>query len=147
MKTASILVALLFASASRAEEYGVVVTVTGETPLMVPFLRCERTKHEPATETTPPVCLQRERDPRATFSTVGARVTNMGDTVVWVQVGEDKVPVLPKTAFNVWAPLNARISRLFLSANPEETARVHVFATDPLQHERPPEVLKTEKAR
>jgi hypothetical protein len=147
VKTATILAAVLLASSSYAEEYGVLVTLTGETPVVVPFLRCERTKHEPSTETTPPVCLQRERDPRATFAVAGVRVTNLGDTLAWVHVGEDKVPVLPKTVFNLWAPLNARISRLFLSANPEETARVHVFATDPIQHERPPEVIKTEKAR
>ena len=101
---------------------------------MVPFLKCRRLDREAATETAPATC--RERETKDAFFTRTARVTNMGDTIVWVHVGEDRVPVLPKTTFNPWAPSGAGFKRIFLSANPGEVALAHVFASDPIQYER-----------
>jgi len=134
MKASFLVAASLLAASVSAEEHGVLVTVTGETPVMVPFLRCERNKFDAATETTPPVC--RDRDAREFFFVETARVTNLGGTIVWVHVGSDKLPVLPGTVYNVWSVPGSRFKRIFLSANPDETARVHVFASDPLQHDR-----------
>lgn len=142
MKPAPILLALtlLAASASApAEEYGVLVTLNGDTPIAIPFFKCDRGQRDIATETVPPVCRSRgTRDPQDVFAVETARVTNLGDTLVWVHVGEGKLPILPHTVYNVWSTPKSRFRRIFLSASAEETARVHVFASDPLQHDRFP---------
>ncbi|MEO8360419.1 MAG: hypothetical protein ABI672_10350 [Vicinamibacteria bacterium] len=133
MKAICVGLALIMAAASSADEYGTLVTVTGETPVAVPFLKCRRLDREAATDTTPALC--KDRESKDTFSTRTARVTNLGDTIVWVHVGEDKVPVLPRTTFNPWSP-SVGFRRIFLSANAGEVAFVHVFASDPIQYER-----------
>ncbi len=71
----------------------------------------------------------------------------MGDTVVWVHLGEDKVPVLPRAAFDVWGPPKLRLKRVFLSASPEAAARAHVFASETYQPPRPVEPAPNEKIR
>jgi len=137
MKQGFLLIAVLVAGSAAAEEYGVVVTLSGDTPVPVPFLKCDPNKRDFPTETAPATCRSRQsRDPADTFSVETARVTNLGDTLVWVHIGEDKLPVLPGSVYNVISQSNRRFRRIFLSANPDETARVHVFASDPVQHDR-----------
>jgi hypothetical protein len=145
MKAALFLFVAALAASSGAEEYGVLVTVTGETPVAVPFLRCEKGKRDAATESAPATC--RDRETRDSFYVETARVTNLGDTIVWVHVGDDKLPVLPGTTYNVWGAPKSKFKRVFLSAGPEQTAFVHVFASDPLQHDRVPEPRENERAR
>src|SRR5215510_6369483 len=86
---------------TRAEEYGVVLTLSGDTPVAVPFFKCDPNKREIPSETVPPVCRSRgSRDPEDSFFAESARITNLGDTLVWVYIGEDKLPVLPKSVYN-----------------------------------------------
>lgn len=137
MKPALLLATALLAGSAFADEYGVVVTLNGDTPVAVPFFKCDPNKRDAATETSPPVCRSRaSRDPGDSFFVETARVTNLGDTVVWVHIGEDKLPVLPKSVYNVIGQSKTRFRRIFLSASPDETARAHVFASDPVQHDR-----------
>lgn len=146
MRATFLAVLSLLAASVTAEEYGVLVTVTGDAPVAVPFLKCDRNKRDIATETAPAVCRGREsRDPGDSFYAETARVTNLGDTIVWVHVGEDRLPVLPKSVYNAWG--TSKFRRIFLSANPDETARVHVFASDPLQHDRFPEQRENDRRR
>lgn len=137
--------ALLAASAVSAEDLGAIVSLSGETPVLVRFWKCGLNKREAATDTTPLVC--HDRDSRDTFFAVAVRVTNLGDTVVWVHLGDDKVPVLPRTAFDVWGTPKVRLNRVFLSANPEEAARAHVFASETYQPPRPFEPMANERNR
>lgn len=118
---------------STAEELGSVVTVSGESPQVVPFLRCRALMRESGTDERPTVC--RERESKLTFNAKAARVTNLGDTVAWLHVGEDKVPLLPRTTVTVGA-MDRAFTRLFLSVDEGETARVHVFASDQITLDR-----------
>jgi hypothetical protein len=137
MKTSFLLATLLVAGSAGAEEYGVTLTLTGETPVSVPFFKCDPNKRDIPTETAPAVCRTRgSRDPEDSFFAETARITNLGDTVVWVYVGEDKLPVLPKSVYNLISQSKTRFRRIFLSASADETARVHVFASDPIRHDR-----------
>jgi hypothetical protein len=139
MKHAFLLTAALVAISGSAEgeEYGVVLTLNGDAPVAVPFFKCDPNKRDIPSETAPPVCRTRgSRDPEDSFYVETARITNLGDTLVWVYVGEDKLPVLPKSIYNLIGQSKARFRRIFLSASPEETARVHVFASDPIRHDR-----------
>ena len=112
---------------TRAEEIGTLVTVSGESPVVVPFLRCRSLDREPGNETRPAVC--KDRETKATFAARAARVTNLGDGIVWVHVGEDKLPVLPKSVVTIGSE-TSDFRRLFLSVDEGVVAKVHVFASD-----------------
>ena len=119
---------MVFASlTSSAEEIGTLVAVSGELPIAVPFLRCRSLDREVGNETRPTVC--KDRETKATFGAKAARVTNLGDTIVWIHVGEDKLPVLPKSVVTIGGE-SSDFRRLFLSVDEGEVAKVHVFASD-----------------
>jgi hypothetical protein len=116
---------VLATGVAAAEEFGDVVTVGGDTPTVVMFLRCRSLQRDVGDENRPTICKGREE--KATFRAKAARITNLGESVAWLHVGEDKVPLLPKSV-TTFGPLESVSDRLFLSA-PDGPARVHVFAS------------------
>lgn len=126
MKKLLVLLFVFSGLISSASEFGSVVTVAGESPTPVLFLRCRSQALERGNEERPTVCGGRET--KDTFRAKAARLTNLGETVVWVHVGEDRVPLLPRSVMTL-GPLDRPFDRLFLSVTEGETARVHVFAS------------------
>jgi hypothetical protein len=136
-----LLASILLASASfaSAEEYDVTVTLRGDAPLLVPFLRCARNGDVIPTEDTPAACKEREAVDR-TFGAMVVRITNIGPSIVWVHLGQAKIPVLPGKIYRRLSP--GGLHRVFLSGDPNAIA--HVFAASSILDE--PE-LPPSKAR
>ena len=126
MKHALAALLLLSALTASADEFGTLVTVSGDTPTRVLFLKCRSLQREAADLERPASC--KERETKTTFRAKTARVTNLGDTLVWIHVGEDKVPLLPKSVMTV-GPGDGNFERIFFGVNDGETARIHVFAS------------------
>ena len=144
MKTLLAGLLLLAATTSVADEFGAVITVSGEAPTRVAFLKCRTLDREEGNLDRPAVC--KDRETKTTFNAKAARVTNLGDTIVWVHVGEDKAPLLPRSVMTMGA-IGKALDRIFLSVDDGETARVHVFASSQIVLDRAYVYPEPDKAR
>jgi hypothetical protein len=131
--TSCVAMALLVLGVSPlpAEEYDVTVSLRGDTPIPVLFLKCARNFDVAGTEEAPPGCRQREGD--QTFSTTVARITNVGSSIVWIHIGRARLPVLPGKVFRHRRVGERAFDRIFLSG--EAGGLAHVFVADPVQDE------------
>lgn len=121
----------LAAAPLQADEYDVTVGLRGDSPIPVLFLKCAKNFDVAGTEEAPPVCRQREVD--QTFSTTVARITNVGASVVWIHIGQARLPVLPGKVFRHRRPGLRSFDRIFLSG--EAGGLAHVFVASPVQDE------------
>lgn len=115
----------------QADEYDVTVSLRGDSPIPVLFLKCAKNFDVAGVEEAPPYCRQREVD--QTFSTTVARVTNVGTSVVWIHIGQARLPVLPGKVFRHRRLGQRSFDRIFLSG--EAGGLAHVFAANPVQDE------------
>lgn len=122
---------ILAVSPLRAEEYDVTVSLRGDTPIPVLFLKCAKNFDVAGTEEASPGCRQREVD--QTFSTTVARITNVGSSIVWIHIGRARLPVLPGKVFRYRRVGQRTFDRIFLSGDAGGLA--HVFVADPVQDE------------
>lgn len=116
---------------AHADEYDVTITFNDTTPVHVPFLRCARNSDVLPTNESPADCRVRDADSR--FKVSAVRITNIGESVVWLHIGQAKLPVPPGKFFRRTRPKGALFDRVFLSGSPGGVA--HVFASDPVQDE------------
>jgi hypothetical protein len=142
-----LIASMLLASASfaSAEEYDVIVTLKGDVPLLVPFFRCTRNGDVIPTEDMPASCKEREIANERTFSALVARVTNIGPSIVWVHIGQARIPVLPGKVYRRLARNGNGFHRVFLSGEPGAIA--HVFASNPVLDEPEPDPPKPARER
>jgi hypothetical protein len=142
-----LIASLLVASASfvSAEEYDVIVQPKGDAPLLVPFFRCTRNGEVLPTEETPASCKERENTVDRTFGALVARITNIGPSIIWVHIGQAKIPVLPGKVYRRLARAGNGLNRIFLSGEPGATA--HVFASNPVLDEPEPDPPKPARER
>lgn len=122
----------------HAEEYDVTVSLRGDSPIPVLFLKCAKNFDVAGTEEAPPGCRQREVD--QTFATTVARITNVGSSIVWIHIGRARLPVLPGKVFRHHRIGRRAFDRIFLSG--EAGGLAHVFVSDPVQDEPEPQAPK-----